>query len=71
MASASGVVAKSLMQTVVLPVRDFHVYGAVLSERYATGFRPWGERSATKVSGVVRDAANKTPYVPYWSPRTG
>ncbi len=49
---------------VLLPLREFADYGAILTNGYKHGFRPWEQRRAAHVTGYRPAKLNATPAIP-------
>ncbi|MBT2403671.1 MULTISPECIES: tyrosine-type recombinase/integrase [unclassified Streptomyces] len=48
----------------VLTAQALASYAPLLQDSYPTGFRPWGDRTASQVAGYQRPDINQTPAVP-------
>ncbi|MGI8777835.1 MAG: hypothetical protein ACR2LJ_10755 [Acidimicrobiales bacterium] len=59
------VISRTSVRTEVIAVRRFADYGPLLSaDAYPDGFRPWGQATASLVSGAKHPGENTTPIIP-------
>jgi integrase len=60
---ASGITTKSVA-AFISRLREFAIYGEVLSESFPTGFRPWKRVAAERIASVPTHRENKTHVIP-------
>ena len=61
---AGEIAPSALSAMVILPLRELADYGPVLTDRYPDGFRPWGHRRPSQITGLPTRRPNATPVIP-------